>query len=325
MKRRKITKIKIKLNKKSKDIIKSFFLLLLVVSGFEITLLILEKGEILPEPYDYGAYQDIPFKFNEAQSLFSQNPDKIKIAILGDSRPRCGIDPHYIDEYFDNKTITYNLGIRGINFKVHYFMLEYLVLNRLHPDIILWDIQQFDFIYSERDEDIMSLPIVGYHIIGYTPRIYRYRSLFTPSFLNLTADANAIKTRLSKEYERGYFQWEYTNYTSPYSSMTVVQVDINIDASYKEAFFKSVNALENSGTPYLVLQGPYDCIRYENDEALSQFGLVQNQYWIDMNGNEDLMDETFYYNPLHLCHEGAEKYTQFICEALDDRNMVPKK
>ena len=92
------------------NVFKTIFLVIIIFLNVEIGLFICEQNNLLDEPYDWGNRNDIPFKINECNELFRSNPNKLKIIMIGDSRVNQAFYPEQFDNYFNNETITYNLG-----------------------------------------------------------------------------------------------------------------------------------------------------------------------------------------------------------------------
>ncbi|OLS13084.1 MAG: hypothetical protein RBG13Loki_3314 [Promethearchaeota archaeon CR_4] len=139
-------------DKSHQNWIKSLILFGILFFSIDSCMNILDALGMMGEPYDWGNRLLIPAKVNQARDLFLQNPGKFRIVHIGDSRGETNLDPFYVDEYFSNTTITYNLAISGTENQFQSLYIKHVIIPRLHPNLIIWDVNNVDF-----DNDVEEL------------------------------------------------------------------------------------------------------------------------------------------------------------------------
>lgn len=306
---------------------KAIFLVIIIILNVEIGLFICEKNDLLDEPYDWGNRNDIPFKINECNKLFRSNPNKLKIIIIGDSRVNQAFYPEQFDNYFNNETITYNLGFAGTAAIFQMFLLEHFFLPKFNPDIILWDITFNDFgnatKHIEQNHNLFSLPMPRYYSnyqVNMTfddywdfyflkiSRIQRYRSLFFPSKAFTIANYENL-------YLNGFLKaigiYE-TNDTAIYNQT----FDFSVDQEILQGFLETRQYFIENNIPHLIISPPHNHARYITPKVQETFKSLGEEYFLDLNGNETLMYDELYHNKDHLNFEGSQIYTQFVYEKM---------
>ena len=309
-----------------KKIFKAIFLGIIIILNVEFGLFICEQNNILVEPYNWGNRNDIPFKINECNELFKNNPNKLKIIMVGDSRANQAFYPEQFDNYFNNETITYNLGFAGTAAIFQIFLLKHIYLPKLKPDIILWDITFNDFGNStkhiEQNHNLFSLPMPRYYSdykVNMTTndygdyyftkfsRIYRYRSLFFPESFNIAKYENVYLNGFLKA--DGVYE---TNDTAIYNRT----LNFSVHPEFLQDFLEMRQFFIDSNIPHLIINPSHNHVRWITPKVQEAFISYGDEYFLDLNGNETLMYDDLYYNKDHLNFEGAQIYTKFVNEKM---------
>ena len=305
--------------------LKSLAFALIILAGFELTLTILESNNQLEEPYDWRNRLDIGYKINQCIQLFKENPEKIKVLVIGDSRVQQALWSRKFDSYFNNRTITYNLAFPATGTLFQSYLLRYVGLPKMKPDVLIWDFSHTDVenttFQINENSVIFGLPASRYYFdytcnitlneaIDYflmkTFRIYRYRTLFY---------YNQIVDLALNLFENGFLfnNGTYHDTHTQLYNVTTFSPDLPTLTEINE----TRRCLIEKNILHLVISPPHNYARFVNvaiQQIYNQFG---QQYFLDLNGNESLTPDVLYYNEGHLNPAGAEIYTRFVCEKLN--------
>jgi hypothetical protein len=322
--------------KQNRSLLKTVLVIVLIMGSLEITLDFLQFNNTLGEPYQWGDRSDIPFKINEARSLFSGYSSRtVKILIYGDSRAEYDVDPRVIDTFFHNSTISYNLGLSATSNKFQTFLLKNTVLSRDKPDLLIWIVSQNDFdtdnFTISQDAHNFGEPMGRYYsgnVSGLDwqglcdfallkiSSIYRYRDVFFPRAIFGSAYTYDWSTNLDRGYARTYEQ----NYSSNASSIVNSTFGVGFDTESAQDFLDTLDFLENMKIPYLIVLPPWNYVHQVNlplDVLCSQ---IQGNSLLDLNGNLSIAPDAYYFNTAHLNSYGAKVCTTFICAKI--KNIV---
>lgn len=328
-----------------KQVLQSLVLTLTILILLEGSLGILEMTNSLPEPYEWGSRQIISWKINECRKLFSQpeHKNKIKVVIVGDSKPQVSFDPHFMDNYFNNITISYNLGFRGIGMRMYSILIQDLIIPKISPDLLVWELNTHDFVdenFTNRDENFSLTSPMGRYYYQYTEgldfeglleyyllkysRIYRYRSIILPSFLYFdSVTLSDIKT-YEETYDRGFLRrWGKYNGSQPLKirNMTIQRKFLEEGESL---FFQTKNAIEAHNISLLIVHGAYRHLKVTYPRFDAILNTLNFDNFLDLNGNETFLDNGLYSpDGKHLNHLGAKVYTSFVCKKLTKWMHVP--
>ncbi len=329
---------KIEKKKIKGQFIKALFLAFIIIMGLETCLYIMEVSGLLPEPYEWGNRPDIPYKFNECQELFTQNSGKLKVVTVGDSRPELAFDPFFFDALFTNKTISFNLASSGTKIKFQSLYIQKMIIEKMQPDVLIWDVSYWEFYYADpsrtNEEEILNFPetrfyaentqgldffgLLNYYLYRYS-KIYRYKSLLWP---------DSMKSQNLKNfppYDRGFWRSEVVSYQSGESGIIPFQAlseGKTYNAEANQMFLDTLDYLLEKNITVLVVYGPYNHKKIVFPELDATFSTLPSDMFLDLNGNESLMDDSLSHNAFHLNKYGAQIYTQFVYDKIHDRIQV---
>jgi len=329
--------LNVRIKKKTKHpVLKTLSVCVLTLMLCEGFLWVLEANNLIIEPYEWGEREDIPFKVNECHALFSkpENQNKVKVLMLGDSRPMTSLNPHKLDTLFNNKTITYNLAIARTSIRFTSVFIQNIVIPKLKPNIVLWDFQIPDDFKEDTntiiDDYILTTPMGRYYTNNYTgldiegwceqflmgfSRIFRYKSNFLQHALNLNLNS------LEQKLVRGYFPLIGT-----FDSGGAIMQNVTHNYTfYEESETLILNNLEkfNQYSQYhLIITGPYRLFRQLDAKVYSIFNEIPSNNFLDLNGNVSFSNDIFWYNDNHLNPTGADLYTQFVFDKIMSSSVL---
>ncbi|MFX1503603.1 MAG: hypothetical protein ACFFDH_21765 [Promethearchaeota archaeon] len=331
-----------KIKKKKDLIIKTFVLMIFILISTEAYLWFWSEGDNI-EPYEWGSRLEIPYKVNDCYELFSnpKNRHKTRVLIIGDSRPESAFYPELFDEYFNDKTISYNLAIAGTAIPVQALLINKVIIPKLKPDIIIWEIsvpQDFtdDELNLELDERTLNTPMGRYYnqntkdldfdelceyFLFKSSRIYRYRSNLRPDFFYLNEYEKTKIESFKEWYQRGYLK----HYDSIYPSDENIS---EVDCIYKlhkdsvEKYFDTLEILEEKTDFFLIVTGPNRFLKLNFPEISAIFNKLSPKNYLNLNGNETFYNDDFWHNPTHLNIIGASLYTKYLYEKISNNIKI---
>ncbi len=345
--RRKIEIIKNKASKKEKKNQylnkKALFVCVSILISVEFTLWIMEINDQIDEPYLWGSRNIIAFKINDCRKLFNsdENEDKIRVVAIGDSYLEAAFDPNSFDEFFNNKTISYNFGLQGCAVPFQSFIIQKLIIPKLKPDIVIWSLSVLsDFkedsrvegqekanlnnpmarYYSDNLNDI-TIDVLPDYLLLKLFRIYKYRLVLLPDLFDLNEDLENEIESYQDDYVRG-FDIHYERYNGAAENLTEEIVTSKMAKGRDDDFFAAINALEKEKIDFLVVtKSPYysKTIFPEVDEI---FDKLDSRNFLDLDGNLILSNSSLHYNRNHLNYYGAQVHTNYLCEKLEQEEII---
>jgi len=309
----------------NKTEIKAVLTALMILACIEGVLWILETNNFLDEPYHWGNRNDIPFKINQCKHLFS-NPihrDKIKVIAIGDSKSERAFDPYTFDEYFNNKTISYNFGISGCSIRFQAFLIEYIILTKLKPDFLIWVVDvPNDFKDHEnqiqQDIDNLNLPMASVHRNDFTGLNFEEKfDLFLLNMLKIYQHRIYLDLKwFIDEYHRGLVI-AYEQYEGDNEGLHDENSTARFHKESGDIFLDTIELIENEDLDYLIVTNPHRDTRILYPPTDYLFNQLSSKNFLDLNGNEELVNNSLYYNSNHLNYYGAQIYTNLIGKKLD--------
>ncbi|MFX1383496.1 MAG: hypothetical protein ACFFBP_13725 [Promethearchaeota archaeon] len=317
-------------------VIKTLILILIFLTSVEIYIWFWSKGDKI-EPYEWGSRLDITYKINECYDLFTnrEHKDKTKIVIIGDSRPECAFYPKLCDDYFDDKTISYNLAIAGTAIRVQSLLIQKVIIPKLNPDVIIWELtlpQDFaDDEQTEKEEDNIMRTSMGRYYTGNTrgldfeetcfyylfkySRIYRYRSNIRPNLFYLNEYEKAKIAYYEDWYERGYFK-HYDIVSDINQSFSEVEHVYKLNEDSVDEFFETIEFIEENTDYFLVINGPVLYQKSIYPDIYTILNKLSPKNFLDLNGDELFDYDELWLNHYHLNICGATLYTRLVYEQL---------
>ena len=309
---------------------------LILIEGF---LWHLEEVGYLGVPYEWGIRNDIAFKINDCIELFNDpdNKDKIKIVIIGDSVAECGFKPQYLDQLFNKKTISYNLAIAGTASLVHSFIIENLIIPKIKPDVIIWDISHPTVFAGEKDsrnnltlsspmgryytgntEDLSFEEICKYYLLKYS-RLYRYRLDLLPSFFGIKND---VFEYYNSRYNRGWVEKKtsLTTIERNYTFYDPYLYELNEHAV--EMFFDSIKLIQEETSYFLIVFPSHFNYVITGSTYYSVIYNISPKYFLDLNVREDSYIRNLWYDETHLNSNGSLYYTYNIYNKLSQNLLI---
>ena len=308
--------------------------IILIFMLLEATLYGLDNMKRLKEPENWGTRPVIPYKIDKCLELFNQNPGKLKVVMIGDSMPELAFNPILFDAYFDNKTISYNLALSGTPMSFQGRFISDVVLNRIHPDLVLISTTIYDMTISNDNtkeaEELFSQPMAHFYfqntsgmdeneLLSYNLEkswlTYRYRSVIFESLLNL----NPISD-FDKYFIRGCAnrtQRMVGNTTKEYINELYAPWALDMEGVNNWQY--AIGNLTEKGVQYLIVGHPYNHDRINNPEFNALLDAYPEDRVLDLNGNLTLSPDYLWHNSNHLNSEfGAPIYTRFVSEKLSN-------
>ncbi|MGQ4875294.1 MAG: hypothetical protein ACP6IY_14615 [Promethearchaeia archaeon] len=314
-----------------------------MIFSVEIILRIMEYNNMLDEPYLWGTRNEIPYKINECKKLFNdpKNKNKIKVVAIGDSYLEGAFDPFTFDRFFNNKTISYNIGIKGTAVPTQALIIKELIIKKLRPDIIIWTLSIVgDFKKNEKVErqefyNLDSAIARSYtnNLAWCTPdtffqwllikmfRIYKYRMTLLPQFFiednNLTKELERFK----RNYHRGFvilngtYQGEQLNLTESETSSTIAE-------GRAELFLDTIEEIKRNNIDFLVVSKSNHFYKLRFPAVEELFNTLDKKNFLDLNGNVNLSYNKYCYNYNHLNYYGAQIFTHYVAEKLKDESFI---
>ncbi len=326
-----------------KELLKSFTFCILFIISSEITFWGLEAGGIIGEPYEWGSRNIVAHKINECRRLFNQNPNKFKIVAVGDSMIEMGLNPLLLDSFFENKTITYNLGLAGVAIRFESLYIQKVILQTIKPDFIIWQVNHVDFWdwvpANEQDDLLLESPMgrfysgnmeglnfderINQFLLG-SSHLYRYHNYLIPPI-----DQNSAYYSYPT-YPRGHLDLsgnflntgETTISDEPGIVSEAGGYPITFSEEAKTLFLNIINLFINNGIGYLIIYGPFMHKHIVFSLIDNIFAGLPESAFLDLNGNESLMADELYYNYLHLNSQGSTIFTNFTFEKIRNR-IIP--
>ncbi|GAB4323707.1 MAG: hypothetical protein Kow0069_28910 [Promethearchaeota archaeon] len=310
---------------------KGAILAIILLGVVELTFRSLEARGALGEPYDWGSRNRIPFKLNEARRLFNSNPGKLRVVMLGDSRPELAFDPFQFDDAFNDTTIAYNLAESGTGVRFQAAYLRHVVLPVLHPDIVVWEINNNDFKqdppHDQQEAHVLSQPGMRFHsgdlsgaslkemvkwLLSKVSTAYHHRRDLQPA--EFPGSEESYEKIYGSIYERGYWDSRRKGCDSGLDRMINVTHNLRVHPNAAAAFLEALNLLERRGVQFVVVYGPFNHYRHDVPEIRELLNHVPDSRLLELNGEPSLADDGLYYNPFHLNAYGASIYTSFVIE-----------
>ncbi len=333
--------MKYKFNVQKKEI-KAFILCSLIVVSIEAFLRVFDATGIMWEPNEWGNRPEIATKLNYCKLLFDNNKEKFKIVVVGDSMTEIGIDPVLLDSFFNNKTISYNFGIVGTAVKFQSPYLEKVILPKLKPDYVIWHINPYDFWDSiptnKEDNKILQSPMGRYYtgnesgldliseveqFLLHNSALYKYRGYFVPPWFDFSIYFGMI----ASPYTNGFWTTEERAYSS--NDTTIVNLPgiwpsfegypVSFNNLSANSFVGTLNLIQTLGLDYLVVYGPFNHYNFTFPELDNILGTLPQGKFLNLNGNESLMDDDLYNILYHLNKDGAQIFTRFIYNKVEAR------
>jgi hypothetical protein len=312
---------------------KAIILSIIMLFSSEYMLAYMQEKDYLGEPYEWGNRNIIPTKINLAKKLFSANPDRIPVVVVGDSRVERALDPCKFDDFFNNKTITYNIGIPGTGIQAQTAIIK-AILKRCNPSFIIYDISLDDFTnhpfilqednvtlsttmgrYYNRDCINCSIDDYLSHITLGRSSLYQYRRQILPKWLNPTP----IKEHESSLYFASYqgFVWSNENNHKPTGNEVYdVVIDYQLHPTSRELFLKTIQSFNNVNITFLIVNGPHCYQRRVAPDVQHILEELPIENYLNLNGNYSLANSLLYYDSNHLNYDGAQLYTEYVCNKL---------
>lgn len=328
--------IKKKRKIKKDNIIKALILMIFILCFFEIYLFFWSENDNI-EPYQWGSRTEIPYKINDCYELFSnhKHKDKTRIVIIGDSRPECAFYPEICDEYFDDETISYNLAISGTGILVQSFLIQKIVIPKLKPDIIIWELsipQDFEDNKEnlELDERTLETPmgryytenpdksdfeeLCKYNLLKYS-RIYRYRANLRPDLFYLNEYEKRNIDNFNEWFERGHLKMSETIKTTNENVRDVSFVYTLHEESVNK-FFDTIEIMEDNTDFFLIVSGPNRYMKLVFPDITAILNKLSLKNFLNLNGNDSFYHDDLWFNPTHLNVIGATLYTKLVYEKI---------
>ncbi|MHA2243974.1 MAG: hypothetical protein ACXADY_03315 [Candidatus Hodarchaeales archaeon] len=329
-----------KKNSPRNQFIKSILIMIILLSAVEGLLWVLEDKNDLPEPYAWGSRPVVTYKINQCKELFSrrENQGKIKILLIGDSRAQTSFDPHFCDIYFRNLTISYNLGITGFAINAASLVIQKVVIPKIRPDIIIWQIGAYDFIKNHTsnegdriaemspngryyDNNIEGLDLEGYceFLLFKYSRIFRYRSVLIPSFLNFDSSLEDNLDLYSGLFDRGYRRrYQILKDVQPTKFLNIT-VTNEYDEEAESLFLETKDSMIKSDIKFLLVYGPFRNKRMIFPRLDSIFDTFPSDNLINLNGNETfLLNRLYVEDKIHFNQIGAKLHTEIVCKKIEN-------
>ncbi|MBD3187311.1 DUF1574 domain-containing protein [Candidatus Bathyarchaeota archaeon] len=285
---------------------------------------------IAREPYTWGDRNEIPVKFNLCLDLFGQHPGKKRVIILGNSRPESGFDPKQFDSYFNNETISFNLAIRGTWMMFTAFFLEYMILPKIQPDIIIWDFHYRTFFEIYCNECHVKSRYNDYNILNKIPvrcHMNRYSGMNASEMLQLIKYKSSFLYRTRTlvinpsweiqpllKHTRGFNWIPFNEWNEPFESFTHTFIDASNYGMIAENTFQRIKGiLDSMSIPVLFVYGPFghEIIQFDPLDSLLN-DLKESDAFLDLNGSPEFTNASLYWDEVHLNCQGAKKYTEMI-------------
>jgi len=304
--------------KDKKKVLKIIAMMMVFSFSLEISLFCVEQNNLFIEPYNWGNRNEIPFKINECNKLFSENPDKYKVIFIGDSMGEMAFDPITFDNFFNQTTISYNLAFQAVGVMFESLLLD-IILDQISPDFVIWQVNIKDLSISgvEDDAAILSNPMPRYHqdnwegffiaakFLMKNSLIYRSRLLLPSTWTSILYYKSRFSRGLWSTSNRIEIvnETEQIEWNAPFFSEGAVKINATIQD------------LEKRNISYLFLNSP----QYKQNISFYEFDNLMNSYsenqYLNLQGNESF-DNNDFYNKNHLNKYGAEKCTTYICEKI---------
>jgi len=324
--------------KRLKTTFKSGFIVsIIILTAIEMYMWYLESNGYLVEPYEYGTRLDISFKINECYELFNkqENQEKLRIVIIGDSRAETGVDPKLLDFYFNKKTISYNLAIFDSAVRFHYFLVEKVIVPKLHPDIIIWEptVPQ-DWTDDDKDADQRKLAtpmaryytentdyldfeeFCKYYLFKYS-RLYRYRSNLKLNIYGLNKNEKDKIENYEEWFDRGYFKNDEIMIPEN-QNFTLIDIKFELDDKAEDMFFDAIDFIKENTKFYLIVNGPNRFTKFNSSILEEIFSKISNKRFLDLDGNSDFLSDFLWMNPTHLNENGALLFTFYIYKKINN-------
>ncbi|MBD3187310.1 hypothetical protein GF325_10805 [Candidatus Bathyarchaeota archaeon] len=303
----------------------------------EISIAAFELTGIIYEPVEWGERNNIPKKFNDCLKLFNQNPGKKRVVVVGNSQPLFAFNPYSFDEFFDHVTITYNLGIGGTAISFQSFFINYMIIDRLKPDFIIWDLHYasfFEFFNAREHKDetthndynILDMLLPRMHTGNMNglsenelAKIFLLKHFMMYKYRTIIPDR--IGSLLIKDNTRGQVvsnDCELEETFSGFKNTTIQNHTYFPEAGH--LFTSTLNRLEQLGIEFLVIYGPFpfDIITYHPVDVL--FDTISPNNFLSFNGDLDFTDNTLYVDYLHLNLNGSQVYMNHVLEKINNSN-----
>ncbi|MHA1646357.1 MAG: hypothetical protein ACTSVL_02190 [Promethearchaeota archaeon] len=304
--------------KDKKKVLKIIGMMMVFSFSIEISLFCVGQNNLFIEPYNWGNRNEIPFKINECNKLFSENPDKYKVIFIGDSMGEMAFDPITFDNFFNQTTISYNLAFQAVGVMFESLLLD-IILDQISPDFVIWQVNIKDLSISGVEDDavLLSNPMPRYHqdnwegfdiaakFLMKNSHIYRSRLLLPSTWASILYYKSRFSRGLWSTSNRIEFvnETEQIEWIAPFFSEGAVKIN------------DTIQDLEKRNIPYLFLNSP----QYKQNISFYEFDNLMNSYsenqYLNLQGNESF-DNTDFYNNNHLNKYGAEKCTTFLCEKI---------
>ena len=311
---------------------KALVLTCICLASIELSLFILEQNGGLDEPDEWGARGVVAWKINDCKRLFDAHPDRYRILIVGDSRAEMAIWPEKIDNYFNNRTITYNFAFSGTGADFHAFFIIHYIIKQFQADFVIWDINYNDFnndsYQLEQDEELNNIPMVRMHENNYSglktrdlmrllllrfSRIFRYKSVLLPPALN-----PYLENRREYDYRHGFWETYVNEFYSGETTTTEMEMNFALHPPAYAKYRQAIEELKAAAIPFLVVTPPHAILRYKDPAIEAVFADLGTNFF-SFNGHPDLVNSSLYYNSDHLNAHGATVLTQILCEQIDPR------
>ncbi|MHA1146648.1 MAG: hypothetical protein ACTSR8_00200 [Promethearchaeota archaeon] len=315
----------------------------LLILSVEIVLRVMEFNNMFDEPYLWESRNEIPFKLNDCKKIFNdpENKDKIKIVVVGDSYLEGAFDPITFDNLTNEKTISYNFGIKGTAVPTQALLIKELIIKKLNPDIIIWTLSIVgDFKENEKVErqefyNLDSAIARSYSnnlawctidtffkwCLIKTFSIYKYRQFLFPKLFNLNDNLTKELNQYKDEYIRGF---RILNDTYPGKNQNVTEstTTSNLAEGRKDLFLEIIDEFKRNKIDFLVISksNHFDELRFPPVDDL--FNSLDKKNFLDLNGNVNLSYNENCHNYNHINYKGAQIFTKYVAEKLKNESFL---